>query len=107
MRLRKIDELSTLIRGIHYLDSVNPNECFYYANPLDDDSWAKQPYDFRNPYPYLCVNIGSGVSILAVNEPNKFKRVSGTRYVYCKLRGQFLSCFTLVYFAYCGVILSC
>ena len=50
---------------------------------LNDDSlddWVKMPFDFRNPYPYLVVNIGSGVSILAVYSPNKYKRVSGTRY---------------------------
>ncbi|XP_076471697.1 pantothenate kinase 3-like [Babylonia areolata] len=44
----------------------------------DLDSWVKMPFDFRNPYPYLVVNIGSGVSILAVYSPNKYKRVSGT-----------------------------
>ncbi|KAL8560272.1 hypothetical protein ACOMHN_006003 [Nucella lapillus] len=49
-------------------------------NMLDDDldSWVKMPFDFRNPYPYLVVNIGSGVSILAVYSSNKYKRVSGT-----------------------------
>ncbi|KAL5021504.1 hypothetical protein ScPMuIL_000659 [Solemya velum] len=38
----------------------------------------KAAFDFRNPYPYLVVNIGSGVSILAVRGPNNYKRVSGT-----------------------------
>ena len=39
------------------------------------------PYeDFvsSNPFPYLVVNIGSGVSILKVNAPNDFERVSGS-----------------------------
>lgn len=80
MRLRKIDELATLIRGIHFMDSINPSECFYFTNPKTDELCRKERYDFRHPYPYLCVNIGSGVSILAVKEPNSFSRVGGTRY---------------------------
>lgn len=31
-----------------------------------------------NPFPYLVVNIGSGVSILKVRAPNDFERVSGS-----------------------------
>jgi pantothenate kinase len=42
---------------------------------------VKVPFDFRNPYPYLVVNIGSGVSILAVYSSSNYKRVSGTRFV--------------------------
>lgn len=30
------------------------------------------------PFPYLVVNIGSGVSIMKVTSPGKFERVSGT-----------------------------
>lgn len=40
--------------------------------------YVKKPFDFSQPYPFLLVNIGSGVSILAVWGPNKFKRVYGT-----------------------------
>ncbi|XP_067935692.1 pantothenate kinase 3-like [Watersipora subatra] len=78
MRLRKIDELAALIRGIYYMDSVNANECFFFTDPTDDHLYAKHTYDFSNPYPYLCVNIGSGVSILAVTGANSFTRVGGT-----------------------------
>lgn len=43
-----------------------------------EGDWVKVPFDFRNPYPYLVVNIGSGVSILAVYSSSYYKRVSGT-----------------------------
>lgn len=46
-----------------------------------DSGWVKRPFDFRNPYPYLVVNVGSGVSILAVYSSTEYKRVSGTRCV--------------------------
>ncbi|XP_028966324.1 pantothenate kinase 1 [Galendromus occidentalis] len=77
--LHKFDELDSLIRGIHYIEACNPvNECYYFKNPMDEDQFEKVPYDFSNPYPYLVVNIGSGVSILAVYSPTEYKRVTGT-----------------------------
>lgn len=81
LELHKIDELDCLIKGIHYIDRYNPFECYYWKSPNEPEKCEKVPFDFRNPYPYLVVNIGSGVSILAVNSPEDYKRVSGTRYI--------------------------
>lgn len=39
----------------------------------------KKAFDFSQPYPFILVNVGSGVSILAVYGPDNYKRVSGTR----------------------------
>lgn len=41
----------------------------------------KRAFDFSKPYPFILVNVGSGVSILAVYGPDNYKRVSGTRYL--------------------------
>lgn len=76
--LHKFDELHSLINGIHFIEANNPSECYYLENPLSPSERKKIPYDFSSPYPYLVVNIGSGVSIIAVEAPNKFKRVTGT-----------------------------
>lgn len=38
----------------------------------------KARFDFSQPYPFILVNIGSGVSILAVRGANDYKRISGT-----------------------------
>lgn len=81
MRLAKYDELESLLKGLLYIDKNNPTECYYWSNPTDESKCAKVNYDFSKPYPFLLVNIGSGVSILAVNSPTDCKRVSGTRYV--------------------------
>lgn len=78
MQLHKADELDSLIRGIHYIEANEPNECYYWSNPKDEHLCEKVPYDFSHPYPYLVVNIGSGVSILAVTGPDNYKRVTGT-----------------------------
>ncbi|KAJ8317536.1 hypothetical protein KUTeg_005440, partial [Tegillarca granosa] len=65
------------MQGIHYIDRNNPCECYYWKEP-NSEQCEKIPFDFRNPYPYLVVNIGSGVSILSVRAPNDYSRVSGT-----------------------------
>eukprot|EP00057_Strongylocentrotus_purpuratus_P034326 XP_794774.1 PREDICTED: pantothenate kinase 3 [Strongylocentrotus purpuratus] len=80
MQLVKADEFNCLIRGIHFIDRLLPNECYYWNNPdpLDNEASEKVPYDFKNPYPYLVVNVGSGVSMLAVRSHNDFERVTGT-----------------------------
>lgn len=76
--LRKTDELDSVIYGIHYIDKYNAaQECYYIQDPLDDNC-KKISYDFSEPYPYLVVNIGSGVSILAVYSPTSYSRIWGS-----------------------------
>ena len=38
----------------------------------------KARFDFSQPYPFILVNVGSGVSVLAVRGPTDYKRISGT-----------------------------
>ena len=77
--LHKFDELDSLIHGIHFIEAYNQHECYYYKDPLNDKcSETETPFDFSHPYPFLVVNIGSGVSILAVHSPEKYKRVGGS-----------------------------
>ncbi|XP_063912485.1 pantothenate kinase 3 isoform X2 [Zophobas morio] len=78
MKLEKFDEFDSLLKGLQFADAQNPSECYYWANPTDDTTCAKVPYDFSNPYPFLIVNIGSGVSVLAVYSATDYKRISGT-----------------------------
>ncbi|KAF5276058.1 hypothetical protein FQA39_LY00854 [Lamprigera yunnana] len=78
MKLAKFDEFDSLIKGMQYVDAHNPTECYYWCEPTEEKKSIKVNYDFSNPYPFLVVNIGSGVSVLAVYGPNNYKRVSGT-----------------------------
>ncbi|XP_077136400.1 pantothenate kinase 3-like isoform X1 [Ranitomeya variabilis] len=81
LQLWKLDELDCLIKGLLFIESVGFNglsQCFYLENPKDPEKCEKIPYTLKNPYPLLLVNIGSGVSILAVYSENDYKRVSGT-----------------------------
>ncbi|KAF5906620.1 pantothenate kinase 3-like isoform X1, partial [Clarias magur] len=81
LQLLKLDELNCLIKGVLFIDSVVPSgspECYYYETPKDTELCKQKPYNLENPYPLLLVNIGSGVSILAVYSKDDYKRVSGS-----------------------------
>lgn len=83
VQLNKLDELHSLIRGIHFIDThcdVNGlgSECFTIANSTGTEPIKKEPFNFKDPYPYLCANIGSGVSFVVVRSPDDYTRVSGT-----------------------------
>ncbi|KRY55569.1 Pantothenate kinase 2, mitochondrial [Trichinella britovi] len=80
LKFKKMDELHTLISGIQYILKHNSLEAFYYTNPLDNETCKSEFLTSRVDPPYLVVNVGSGVSILAVAEDHSFRRVSGTRF---------------------------
>lgn len=52
----------------------------FYLNFLFSCSKTeKRAFNFSQPFPFILVNVGSGVSILAVYGPDNYKRISGTR----------------------------
>jgi len=98
IQVDKYDELGCLIRGMIFALTNFPEECYTFR-PSDDEesspsdsstssfkqrdskSYTKKvnfPNSDHGSYPYLVVNIGSGVSILKVCGPGIFERVSGT-----------------------------
>ncbi|KAH8690535.1 putative pantothenate kinase [Talaromyces proteolyticus] len=68
------EEMDCLITGLDFFINEIPNEVFSYSET--------EPMKFTEPragaYPYLLVNIGSGVSMIKVSGPNQFLRVGGT-----------------------------
>jgi len=78
MNLAKFDELDVLIKGILFAEMHNPTECYYFENASKISTSEKKRYDFSQPYPFILVNVGSGVSVLAVWGPTNYKRISGT-----------------------------
>ncbi|KAF4124620.1 type II pantothenate kinase [Geosmithia morbida] len=68
------DEMECLIIGLDFFITEIPREVFTYSET--------DPMHFASPqesiYPYLLVNIGSGVSMLKVTGPRSFQRVGGT-----------------------------
>ena len=68
------DEMECLIMGLDFFITEIPREVFTY-----DDAG---PMNFVSPpptiYPYLLVNIGSGVSMVKVAGPKQYSRIGGT-----------------------------
>ncbi|GAA0148878.1 kinase [Lithospermum erythrorhizon] len=72
--LDKADEMDCLVSGSNFLLKVVQREAFTYMD-------GKKEYvqiDQKDLFPYLLVNIGSGVSMIKVDGEDKFQRVSGT-----------------------------
>ncbi|RZB99283.1 Pantothenate kinase 2 isoform B [Glycine soja] len=72
--LDKEDEMDCLVAGANFLLEVVHQEAFTY---MGDQKQFVQ-IDPNDLYPYLLVNIGSGVGMIKVEGEGKFERVSGT-----------------------------
>ncbi|KAL7749514.1 hypothetical protein RI367_005069 [Sorochytrium milnesiophthora] len=92
VRIEREDEMKCLVRGLTFLVSEIPDEVFSYSasaphnNPAADEGAVPPAVDphmrFKeaaaDPYPYLLVDIGSGVSMIKVTGEDKYERISGT-----------------------------
>ena len=65
--------------GLHYIIQ-QPGECFTWTNLQPSGKGGdKEVVDFgASMYPYIIVNIGSGVSILLVRSENEVQRIGGS-----------------------------
>jgi len=95
--LLKQDELETVVKGIIFTLLEHPDSECYTCEPDHDGAEHKHsgvshdalscamkkipqpmPVSSASLFPFLVVNIGSGVSVIKVTAPDSFKRVSGT-----------------------------
>ncbi|OWB65388.1 transferase activity protein [[Candida] boidinii] len=82
--IQKEDEMQCLIIGLDFLITQIPNEIFYFDDLnhkyIDSNSFQISKDNILKIYPYLLVNIGSGVSMIKVTgpEPDNFVRVGGS-----------------------------
>lgn len=74
VEIMREDEMECLIIGLDFFITEIPNEVFTYSDT--------EPMAFAEPhadiYPYLLVNIGSGVSMIKVSGPRHYERIGGT-----------------------------
>lgn len=68
------DEMACMVEGCNFLLNAVRHEAFQYEN--GQLQFVDLPT--AEHYPYLLVNIGSGVSMVRVDGESKFQRVSGT-----------------------------
>lgn len=83
VKIKHDDELKCLLRGLNFLLTNIDDELYFM-----EDQESKEPdqnhipisiKNNENIYPYILVNIGSGVSILKINNFYDFERVSGSQ----------------------------
>ncbi|KAJ4840212.1 Pantothenate kinase 2, mitochondrial [Turnera subulata] len=72
--LDKEDEMNCLVAGANFLLKAIRHEAFTHMEGQKEFVQIDQ----NDLFPYLLVNIGSGVSIIKVDGDGKFERVSGT-----------------------------
>jgi len=77
VNVEREDEMECLIRGLDFFITEIPKEVFTY-NDVDPDNAVKYQETRSDIYPYLLVNIGSGVSMIKVSGPSQFQRIGGT-----------------------------
>lgn len=70
------DEMRCLIVGLDFFINEIPGEVFTYDD--DDVEAPMRLCDDQIKYPYLLVNIGSGVSMIKVSGPDSFERIGGS-----------------------------
>mmetsp|Transcript_15011 Transcript_15011/g.30519 ORF Transcript_15011/g.30519 Transcript_15011/m.30519 type:complete len:450 (-) Transcript_15011:606-1955(-) len=80
-RLNCLDEMQCAVEGLNFLLAHVDNEVFSVREgfPVENGAERRQFQPPNNdPFPYLLVNIGSGVSMVMVTGHREFTRVSGS-----------------------------
>uniref|UniRef100_A0A8C0QMA4 4'-phosphopantetheine phosphatase n=1 Tax=Chelonoidis abingdonii TaxID=106734 RepID=A0A8C0QMA4_CHEAB len=75
-RVDKEDVMTCLIKGCNFVLKNIPHEVFAYQK--DSDTEFRFQTNHPNIFPYLLVNIGSGVSIVKVETGDKFEWIGGS-----------------------------
>lgn len=85
VHLARLDEMASAVAGLNFLLTTVKNEVYVHQNPplRRPDAVPEKPVmqfvdTTKDPFPYLLVNIGSGVSIVKVTAHDTFERVSGS-----------------------------
>uniref|UniRef100_A0A3Q3IL32 4'-phosphopantetheine phosphatase n=1 Tax=Monopterus albus TaxID=43700 RepID=A0A3Q3IL32_MONAL len=76
LKVDREDEMTCLIKGCNFVLRNIPHEAFVYAKHADPEFRFQTTHP--DIFPYLLVNIGSGVSIVKVESEDKFERIGGS-----------------------------
>uniref|UniRef100_A0A8C8RMA5 4'-phosphopantetheine phosphatase n=1 Tax=Pelusios castaneus TaxID=367368 RepID=A0A8C8RMA5_9SAUR len=76
LKVNKEDVMTCLIKGCNFVLKNIPHEVFAYQK--DSETEFRFQTNHPNIFPYLLVNIGSGVSIVKVETEDKFEWIGGS-----------------------------
>uniref|UniRef100_A0A7I4XVG4 pantothenate kinase n=1 Tax=Haemonchus contortus TaxID=6289 RepID=A0A7I4XVG4_HAECO len=79
VQVQRTDEMTSLILGCDFLLKNNVDESFtYHHEAIGIEKYQYKPITADLVYPFLLVNIGTGISVLKVDSPTQFQRVGGS-----------------------------
>lgn len=79
VQVQRTDEMKSLIFGCDFLLRNNVDESFtYHHEAIGIERYQYKPIAADLIYPFLLVNIGTGISVLKVDSPSMFQRVGGS-----------------------------
>uniref|UniRef100_A0A0K0DAU7 Pantothenate kinase n=1 Tax=Angiostrongylus cantonensis TaxID=6313 RepID=A0A0K0DAU7_ANGCA len=78
VKVKRTDEMRSLIFGCDFLLQNNEDESFTYHHEAVGIEYQYKPIDTDSIYPFLLVNIGTGISVIKVDSPSMFQRVGGS-----------------------------
>ncbi|KAJ2034075.1 hypothetical protein H4S03_005227 [Coemansia sp. S3946] len=77
VEIRVVDEMESLTAGLNFLMREVADEVFTYSEARGQ-KFVSPVSEAEDLFPYMLVNIGSGVSILKVTGEGQYERISGT-----------------------------
>ncbi|GMR57323.1 hypothetical protein PMAYCL1PPCAC_27518, partial [Pristionchus mayeri] len=79
VKVKRTDEMVSLMIGCDFLLRNNEDESFTYHHEAEGlERYQYKPIEEKAIYPFLLVNIGTGISVLKVDSPTSFTRVGGS-----------------------------
>ncbi|KAJ2739115.1 hypothetical protein GGI20_006163, partial [Coemansia sp. BCRC 34301] len=78
VEIRVVDEMESLTAGLNFLMREVADEVFTYSEAVGQRFVGPVSESEEDLFPYMLVNIGSGVSILKVTGEGRYERISGT-----------------------------
>ncbi|GMR53245.1 hypothetical protein PMAYCL1PPCAC_23440 [Pristionchus mayeri] len=79
VKVKRTDEMLSLMTGCDFLLRNNEDESFTYHHEAEGlERYQYKPIEEKAIYPFLLVNIGTGISVLKVDSPTSFSRVGGS-----------------------------
>ncbi|KAK0396054.1 hypothetical protein QR680_001546 [Steinernema hermaphroditum] len=78
LRCVKLNEMECLVKGNNFLLRNVLDESFIYNHKSESCNYVFQTIDPSTVFPYLIVNISTGVSIYKVESDDKFERIGGS-----------------------------
>ncbi len=78
VEIEKVGEFDSFCNAFNLLDIISPNECIFTYSKENGKEFISSEVKSDTIFPFLYINVGSGVSFLKFESEDKFTRLTGT-----------------------------